>query len=168
MKFTIFTLLALCLSVSSWGQTSDLWFAHAGGKNLNAQTGQQGSISSGFIIGGISTSSLNAGFSSIGEVRIGFYDCSHCNKSFVSNVSILNLNGIFVYPNPANSQLTIESKRNSIFQFSISTMEGKIYTRDKFSSPKTISLEGIPSGIYIIRIEDEHSGRIYNEKLIIK
>lgn len=169
MKYFISTFLLLSLCISGWGQTTDLWFANAGGKNLNPQAGQQGSISTGFIVGGISSRSFNPGLTTIGEVRIGFYDCSPCNKSVVSNISsTIELDNVKIYPNPANRHLVVDGQINSDYRYSIVNMEGKILKQGAFRTTQTVNLVGIPKGFYLIEILDKKSGVNYQEKLLIQ
>lgn len=60
-----------------------------------------------------------------------------------------------VYPNPVVDNLYIDGDSNRLYHFQLYNSSGQIVTKGKFENNK-ISLTGLPSGIYLIRINDSN------------
>ncbi|KIA88308.1 M1 family aminopeptidase [Kaistella jeonii] len=60
-----------------------------------------------------------------------------------------------IYPNPVRNQITITgiSKAQS---FEIYSMEGKLIKAGKYSSDKTIDVNILPKGVYLLKIDDQN------------
>lgn len=73
------------------------------------------------------------------------------------------------YPNPATDQLWIEAKDNLLERFEIITLDGKVLRNESLSMISTgvIDLEGIPTGVYFIRLTDA-ANRTSSKRLVIK
>jgi hypothetical protein len=76
-----------------------------------------------------------------------------------------------VYPNPANSDITLEfsSFLNQDIEVRIFNVMGNRVLSKKRFCQKTVNIDvsKLRSGIYFIRVSDE-SGRVYSEKLIVE
>jgi hypothetical protein len=71
-----------------------------------------------------------------------------------------------VYPNPASSHLWIKGE-HTISKISITDIQGKVHHTQKLdANMMRLSLDGMPSGVYIVEVE-EQSGAIKREKLAI-
>ena len=78
--------------------------------------------------------------------------------------------GIKVFPNPVNNFLTVSSdeKTQSILKVELYDMKGKKVYEENFKNEtlrKTIHLEGIPSGLYSLKVVTDDG--IENKKIII-
>lgn len=77
---------------------------------------------------------------------------------------------VSIYPNPLiNNQINIESNKE-FFAVEILDIVGKKIFSEEFASPltkKTIRLEGLDNGLYLIRIKFDNK-KIYTEKIVIK
>jgi hypothetical protein len=84
-------------------------------------------------------------------------------KLFVENMAmddLINSQNILIYPNPAHNQIFV--KTNSILSnsFEIFNMTGKLVKKGKFESNHPISISDLPKGLYIIKINNEHSFKL--------
>lgn len=104
------------------------------------------------------------------DVALGllqYNPANSCDTSVLANyscdLSVLNAvpeipeaELIAVYPNPAGSTLTIESKNETITAIELIDISGRqLLLQKNCFAVNTISLEGIASGIYLIRIFTE-------------
>ena len=74
---------------------------------------------------------------------------------YVTNSSVLGISEsndwLQVYPNPSNSELTIESKENA--EYSFSDLNGKVLIAGLTSQKHTkIDLTGLETGTYLLRL----------------
>ena len=75
------------------------------------------------------------------------------------NVEKVEINSTKVYPNPCNEILTVSSE-NPIESVQILNMTGKlVLEKRKLGKNSTLHLQDLPSGMYIVRINDEKSSR---------
>lgn len=85
------------------------------------------------------------------------------------HISIENYNfsSIEIYPNPANEIIVIDGCIEKIKEICIySVTGGKIASAHNCDVPFTLSTEHLSAGIYILRIQDQHS-RVHTKKFII-
>ena len=74
------------------------------------------------------------------------------------------LEGIFVYPNPAKDQLTLDLGTNNLKNASVKVLDllGKTLTHQKVSSNKTtISLNGLRQGIYLVKFTNNLGSKVF-------
>jgi hypothetical protein len=72
-----------------------------------------------------------------------------------------------VYPNPAASQITIESENGKAQSLVITDLSGKRVYESKLSTTKTVvDVSGFAAGMYICTVTGDN-GFIYNQKLLI-
>lgn len=83
----------------------------------------------------------------------------------VNAVSVLPLN---IYPNPSNGNVHIQLENETIHSLNVYTINGEAlniaYTQN--GSDITLASEALPSGMYMVRIQDEEATRV--ARLIIK
>lgn len=77
----------------------------------------------------------------------------------LSNLSVSmlpNTVGIYLYPNPTNGMLTIQSKKNVVAQ--LKTIDGKIVLNaiNLYEGETTLNLKPLSSGIYLLQIGSEN------------
>lgn len=93
---------------------------------------------------------------------------SQPNLTAVNKISFMG--GLKVYPNPANSQLTIEgpSLQGKDAYLSLYNSTGQCVQVEKLNQGSTIiSLNVLPTGMYYYRIEDSQQNNIKADKLLI-
>ena len=72
---------------------------------------------------------------------------------------------IQIYPNPANSSLTISSEKSNYISFAVVNMLGEIVLeKDNFESGAQIDISHLPQSNYVVKIKDE-PGRFVFSKL---
>ena len=82
-------------------------------------------------------------------------------------VSVANHNnkgGFSLYPNPARNEIILTNLPAS-FEISIYTADGRQVMQETTSG--RIDVSGLPDGLYLIRLMDNSSGKIYLKKFII-
>jgi uncharacterized repeat protein (TIGR01451 family) len=83
-----------------------------------------------------------------------------------NSISEEGASSLDVYPNPASSHLWIKGE-HTISKISITDIQGKVHHTQKLdANMMRLSLDGMPSGVYIVEVE-EQSGAIKREKLAI-
>ena len=85
------------------------------------------------------------------------------------HISIENyaFSSIEIYPNPANEKIVIDGYKERIEEISLYSVIGrKIESEINCYIPITLSTEDLSAGIYILRIQDQHS-RVHTKKIII-
>ncbi|HLU87924.1 MAG TPA: T9SS type A sorting domain-containing protein [Taishania sp.] len=93
------------------------------------------------------------------------------SENLVNINLVLNQKSISVYPNPANSVVTIEfdNESNHNYQIRIIDQFGKIvYTNEVNVSITQIDISGIAGGIYNLILEDENKNQSFKRIQIIK
>jgi hypothetical protein len=64
-------------------------------------------------------------------------------------------NKIYLYPNPAESQLYINHSRGALEMFSITDISGRIIRIEKDFTEDYIDVSSFASGVYFLRITDK-------------
>lgn len=83
-----------------------------------------------------------------------------------SGVNSIKNNILYIYPNPANDYLSIQTEEsNKQITFSILTYSGKSIVQNMVYSKGEIDISTLPNGIYILQILIDN--QIINRKLII-
>ena len=74
---------------------------------------------------------------------------------------------VSLYPNPAKTSVNILCNGNGEdITLSLYDIRGRLLWTQPYN--ETISIDTIPSGIYLLRIEEKTTGAITHRKLIIK
>lgn len=89
-----------------------------------------------------------------------------CDQMYVGTEEIEIDNSIFVYPNPANNYLNFESDKND-FEITLTDISGRIVLQQKQTS-KTIQLNDVSEGVYILQIHTPENGQTFVEKIMIR
>lgn len=97
-----------------------------------------------------------------------FIDVSKINlESTMTSVEDLELEGFSVYPNPTNSEFTVEYENlnNSLFELRVTDMRGRLVNLTTTKSTKlTINTSNWESGIYNISLITDQ--KVLNEKVV--
>jgi hypothetical protein len=80
------------------------------------------------------------------------------------NTSNFQLTNIKIFPNPAESYIQIESE-HGIISYQVWSLEGVSVIKNDIRSSTTIPISDLPSGIYLLKLRDEH-GQVYTSKFI--
>jgi cytochrome c peroxidase len=81
-------------------------------------------------------------------------------------ISSLDLNTeITIAPNPISSHTYLQLPEGS-YRYVIYNIEGKLIQNTTISGSVEINCENFPSGLYLLQIEDSHTGYRYTRKLI--
>ena len=83
------------------------------------------------------------------------------DSSVISHASFLNFNELNIYPNPTNRYLIIESKESGNIEI-INTLGQIVLKEDKLKQRKSLDLNYLESGIYLVKFNSKVS------KIIIK
>ena len=84
-----------------------------------------------------------------------------------SGINEVNTSQLYTYPNPAISDLYIESEQ-PIAEIILSSLRGQqILNQQSSGSRDILDVQGVPSGMYILRVTD-HSGNILFRKIVIE
>lgn len=94
----------------------------------------------------------------------------------ISNVPIVDYESVQnpileVYPNPTNSQVTLEYKKTGIHlgcQYKIYNQQGKLIVKDSFDGYELLDVSGWCVGIYLIQINDPTGSLVNSRKLVIE
>jgi hypothetical protein len=75
--------------------------------------------------------------------------------------------GIKLYPNPAQSYITVELPREiPTAEFQLFDLQGRLLKREKINTHSTVSIHGLQQGIYLYKIISDRQQ--YNGKLLIE
>jgi hypothetical protein len=66
---------------------------------------------------------------------------------------------IRVYPNPTSDYITIDTKDNNIYQYSISDITGRLILGASIQNPTNISLLQLPNGLYYITLSNSQGNK---------
>lgn len=97
----------------------------------------------------------------------GIFSGSFTN-TVLSNEDIAALKGIRIYPNPSNGVLNISlANHSSLVNVEVFDLNGrKVFsTEEPFSMEKTLNLQGLQSGMYVVKLIGE--GLTYSEKIVL-
>jgi len=110
-----------------------------------------------------------------GDYRLAVTDLTtNCSDtSACINVTIVGVSEfketiqLFVYPNPSNGQFTLEIAENErVFLEVLSSVGQVVLSKKRLSKKEDINLNGIDSGLYIIRLTNEKGEAVYKKILI--
>ena len=95
----------------------------------------------------------------------GFSDNSSNQQEEENNINIDPEFNVDAFPNPASTQLTIQSNEN--VQIQIKSTSGKIIETYMISNSGTLDISTLPVGIYFVEIHGE-SGQHTSKKILIQ
>ena len=99
-----------------------------------------------FIVHSTGSDSTCAGYlPSSDTIRVKFYD--------PNNVNEINNTLIAIYPNPANSQLFIESNAAYITEINIYNTTGSLVSQTKQPQSKSVDISQLATGVYVAEIK---------------
>nr|MBP6624950.1 T9SS type A sorting domain-containing protein [Chitinophagaceae bacterium] len=64
---------------------------------------------------------------------------------------------LFVYPNPTRSELQIDGLQENLIRIKIYDLQGRLM---KEASTYHFSIQDLPNGIYLIRINDQNTSEV--------
>jgi DUF5010 C-terminal domain/Secretion system C-terminal sorting domain len=74
---------------------------------------------------------------------------------------------IIIYPNPIQSSFKVAGLETSAYNYKLYNMRGQLVGKNENQNTETeINTAGLPSGFYILRIEDGQN--VYNKKVVVK
>jgi len=97
-------------------------------------------------------------------IRVSSYDDPNIKDEIVirfpySALETTNEGNISLYPNPVNDELTIISQDDDVIHVGLCDVTGRQMTECKAGgNTATVNLHGLPAGIYLARIEGNHTG----------
>jgi hypothetical protein len=117
----------------------------------------------------IMTSDISANGTIVASTGTGRIDDIIVRGVLITNNNEVKLNNSFsfsLYPNPANEyvNLILNNNLNTDLSFELISIDGKVLLKEKLQN-NIISLKGISSGIYFIKVVS--SGRVNIQKLIV-
>ncbi len=71
-----------------------------------------------------------------------------------------SLKGVYVYPNPASDQITIETETLSALEYSLYDMAGKKILNGVYANSKSIDISFLRNGVYFLRIENKNGFKV--------
>ena len=81
--------------------------------------------------------------------------------------NILNEHSVVLFPNPAQEKITISLPDGVEAKMLMTDISGKLLRTESISSQKSINLNGLENGIYLLRIMDIKSKSVIVKKLIV-
>ncbi len=87
--------------------------------------------------------------------------------------SVVDVNGnaveTLVYPNPANSQITISvTGLNSNFVASIYDLSGRLINQTTLGTANSVSVDALENGVYLVKVNDLNGAVLAIEKIVVK
>lgn len=139
------------LTVTAWGGTPAYTYA------LNGGTPQASNVFSGLLPGSYSVEVTDSCGNSI------TLDTMMVGVIGIDEASTIHSNDLLVYPNPAQSSITIESVNgNSIGEIQVSDASGRVIERQIINSSKqTLTIESLQKGVYFVTAKG-------NERVVVK
>jgi hypothetical protein len=104
----------------------------------------------------------------VSTASYGCYDSTTSAPKYVSDSStgvrsIGVMGGVYVYPNPANKQVTIIAAER-MHSVAISNMQGQELLRYAPNATSyTVAIDMLPPGIYMVRVNDVWAGKVVKE-----
>jgi PKD repeat protein len=105
---------------------------------------------------------------------IAFNNCDSDTVEKIVNITVIglnekeaNVNNLTVYPNPANSYITLNCNTCEKCIVEIFASDGrKVYKGNTGNKPENIDLNGLKSGLYLLKVSDKNNS--YTKRLIIE
>jgi hypothetical protein len=87
----------------------------------------------------------------------------------LESVESLETGGISVFPNPAQTLVTIELKTPETFSLLLFDVKGKVVLEQTLSSKNNVlTLSELAAGNYIIQLQQAATGKVFSGKLMKK
>jgi len=115
---------------------------------------------------------MDAGFLVNDKTLIYHYrDGQSCGNYSPLTLNVQNViyeKPIKIFPNPANDQLTIQTKNTKPYTITLcNTMGQVIKTFQSNKQQETIDVSGLPAGLYYLSVIDENGTRVNNKVVIV-
>lgn len=78
----------------------------------------------------------------------------------------IDLNEILIYPNPFVSEITLQSNNSEELIYSIKKIEGKEILNGSFVKIKSVYLNNLAAGVYLIEITNNKGALLKSQKII--
>ncbi|GDX47822.1 hypothetical protein LBMAG25_06400 [Bacteroidota bacterium] len=136
----------------------------------SASSGNQWYFNNNPIIGATNSFLIPSNNGNYSVIVTNAYSCASVSNSYnfiKSGLASLNGQNIFnLYPNPANSSITIETGSNGKYTFELTDALGRIVTTVEFNNrTTTFNISNLPSGIYAASIVTD--GKRITKKLVV-
>ncbi|GAB4260547.1 MAG: hypothetical protein Kow0079_17470 [Vicingaceae bacterium] len=115
----------------------------------------------------VGTTTPAFGYFTIDSLWLGEYTFANGVSTVLSVDENANNKSILVYPNPADSFITVKAPDNQLYNMSIYDVSGKLIYADKLKNTVNINTSNWSKGTYFINIYDE-LGMVYKDKFIIQ
>ncbi|MFN5885284.1 MAG: T9SS type A sorting domain-containing protein, partial [Bacteroidota bacterium] len=96
-----------------------------------------------------------------------FFALDNLTIDFSNLVNELQLlQAVKIYPNPATEKLFIDASDDLIHAVSLHDLSGRQLLEKSFNQASEISLQGIPAGLYLLKLQGEEKSVV--KKIMIK
>ena len=110
---------------------------------------------------------------------IAYYnECADTTYSTVIVLNITNVNSAYniqnsaflLYPNPAKEILNISLNfsKDGEYQLCLSNVLGQAVLKKEFSEKTSIDISAIPRGLYLAKIIENSTGRVFTKKVVVE
>ena len=89
--------------------------------------------------------------------------CEVSESSIIVNTATSNpnLDQLDLFPNPTYTDITLGSENSIKFQYEIIDITGKIVSQNSGSSNVPISVEQMPPGLYLVKVNQKNSFKVF-------
>lgn len=89
-------------------------------------------------------------------------------SNFDTTSSLLKITDaeVSIYPNPSSNRIQFKLPTGENYQFKVFNTNGQLLNSKIISEDSTVDIEGLPAGIYYIKINHSESKTTYTEKLV--
>ncbi len=111
-----------------------------------------------------------AGLPNMVNYTLGPLIGSECDTVVIdttTNISLPELEDLLIYPNPATTQITIQSNNTEELIYTIKTIQGQVILSGSFMLEKSINIKDIAAGVYMVEIRNK-IGSVLKAKQIVK
>ena len=99
---------------------------------------------------------------------VNYVDWQKSSPTLSVNEQVKTVTGVSLYPNPATSEITIETSLTDNNNIKISDVTGKLISNNSFKTTKiTLSVLDFDPGIYFYSIYDVNGKDLYSSKFIV-
>ena len=92
------------------------------------------------------------------------FNCDSANRCII-HCSSISCKNITIYPNPVESDLIIRLE-SGIYKTTIYNISGQLVLQKDIDGNHQMNLQSLAKGIYILKIRDVESNRVFNKKFI--
>jgi hypothetical protein len=142
------------VKTDSLGNTQ--WQYTIGGNSGDYLSEVQQTTDGGYILGGTSGSGISGDKTESNNGQMDYWIIKLAPDTITSVFNVKHASDILIYPNPATSLVTIDSKQAAITKVEVYDVLGQLQTSTQVSLAKrhtaSIDLSKLSSGIYFVRI----------------